>query len=152
MTEALKEAQRAYEEEEVPVGAVITHGSKIIARAHNQVRRLKDPTAHAEMIAITQAGDYLGYERLNGCRMYVTIEPCIMCAGAIILSRIDSLIYGAADNNLGAFGSALDIRKSFPISLEVKSGVLRQECRDLIQNFFKQKRISITFKPDTYRD
>jgi tRNA(adenine34) deaminase len=142
MREALKEAQKAYEEDEVPVGAVIIYENKIIARAHNQVRKLKDPTAHAEMIAITQAGNYLGYERLNGCRIYVTIEPCIMCAGAIILSRIDKLIYGAGDNNWGAFGSIFDVRTVLPVSFDIKSGILEQECKDLIQNFFKHKRFS----------
>jgi tRNA(adenine34) deaminase len=94
------------------------------------------------MIAITQAGNYLGYERLNGCRIYVTIEPCIMCAGAIILSRIDKLIYGAGDNNWGAFGSIFDVRTVLPVSFDIKSGILEQECKDLIQNFFKHKRFS----------
>ena len=141
MREALKEAQRAYKQEEVPVGAVITWDGKIIAKAHNQVRKLKDPTAHAEMIAITQAADYLGYERLNSCKMYVTIEPCIMCAGAIVLARLDEVIYGASDNKLGAFGSVVDIRKIIPTTLKVKLGILQHDCKNLIQEFFRQKRI-----------
>ena len=142
MQEALKEAQKAYDEDEVPVGSVVVYRNKIIARAHNQVKILKDPTAHAEILAITQAANYLGYERLNGCKIYVTIEPCIMCAGAILLARVDGLIYGTGDDNLGAFFSVFDLRKVLPISLEVKSGILEQECRELIQSFFKHRRVS----------
>ncbi len=95
MSEALKEAQKAFDSDEVPVGAIIVHEGRIIARAHNQIKLLKDPTAHAEMIAITQAASYLASERLINTAMYVTIEPCSMCAGALVLARIKKLVYGA---------------------------------------------------------
>ena len=111
MAEALKEAQKAFESDEVPVGAVIVYKDKVIARAHNQIKLLKAPTAHAEMIAITQAASYLGNERLLNTTMYATIEPCAMCAGAMILARVDKLLYGAPDPKTGAFGSILDINK-----------------------------------------
>lgn len=142
MKEALKEANRAYQEEEVPIGAIIVHQGKIIARAYNQVRRLKDPTAHAEILAITQAASYLGHERLNGCKMYVTIEPCVMCAGALILSRLDELIYGAKDIRFGAYGSLLDLRKyNFPSAkIKIRRGILEEECSFILQNFFQKKR------------
>src|SRR5580700_9081653 len=95
---ALQEAQQAFEEEEVPVGAVIVHGGRVIARAHNQREQLRDPTAHAEMIAITQAAESLGSWRLEDCTLYATLEPCPMCAGAILQGRITSLVYGAVDS------------------------------------------------------
>jgi tRNA(adenine34) deaminase len=144
MQEALKEAFKALERDEVPVGAVIVYKNKIIARAHNQVRMLKDPTAHAEILAITQAADYLKYERLNGSDIYVTIEPCLMCAGALILARVDRLIYGASDNRQGAFGSLLDIReyKDTHHKIKVREGILREDCASLVQNFFKDKRVN----------
>ena len=97
MQEALKEAQKAFQEEEVPVGAIIVHQGKIIARGHNQVECLKDPTAHAEIIAITSAANYLGTKWLNEASLYVTIEPCSMCAGALVLARIKNLYFGACD-------------------------------------------------------
>ena len=142
MQEALKEAFKALEEDEVPVGSIIVYKNKIIARSYNQVRRLKDPTAHAEILAITQACSSLNYERLNGCKMYVTIEPCIMCAGALILSRVNRLIYGASDNRQGAFGSLFDITeyKNTHHKINVKRGVFKKECASLIQNFFIEKR------------
>ncbi|MDP8234012.1 MAG: tRNA adenosine(34) deaminase TadA [Candidatus Saelkia tenebricola] len=145
MQQALNEALKALEEDEVPVGAIIVYQSKIIARSYNQVRRLKDPTAHAEILAITQAASFLNYERLNGCKIYVTIEPCVMCAGALILSRVDKLIYGASDNRQGAFGSLLDITKYKDThhKIKVKSGILREESASLIQDFFKEKRSSL---------
>ena len=102
MSEALREAQKAAKEDEVPVGCVIVKDRKIIARGHNQVERLKDPTAHAEMIAITQATNYLGSKWLNGASIFVTIEPCSMCAGAFVLARVERLIYGADDPKVGA--------------------------------------------------
>jgi len=145
MQEAFKEALNALDIDEVPVGAVIVHQNRIIARAHNQVRMLKDPTAHAEIIAITQAADYLKYERLNGCDIYVTIEPCVMCAGALILARVDRIIYGASDNRHGAFGSLLDITqyKDTNHKIKVKGGILREDCASLVQNFFKEKRARV---------
>jgi len=141
MKEALKEAQKAYKDDEVPVGTVIVHKNMIIARAHNQIRRLKDPTAHAEMIAITQAADYVRNERLIDAVVYSTIEPCAMCAGALMLARVRRLVIGADDPKTGAFGSVLDINK-FRLNhiIEVKRGVLEEECSVLIKEFFKKKR------------
>ncbi len=143
MREALKEAVKAFEADEVPVGAVIVHEGKIIARAHNQIKLLKDPTAHAEMIAITQASDYLRNERLNNCSLYVTIEPCPMCMGASVLARIKNLIYGADDPKSGACGSVLSIGTDNKLNHKIKinKGVLKEECAGLLKDFFKRKRI-----------
>jgi len=142
MSEALKEAQKAFDEDEVPVGAIIIHQRKIIARAHNQIKRLKDPTAHAEIIAITQAAAALKNERLINCSMYVTIEPCAMCAGALVLSRIQRLIFGAADPKTGACGSVFNISASKKLNhrLKVTKGILAAECGGLLKEFFKMKR------------
>jgi tRNA(adenine34) deaminase len=142
MSEALKEAEKATAEDEVPVGCVIVKGRKIIARAHNQVEQLNDPTAHAEMIAITQAANYLGSKWLNGVWIYVTIEPCSMCAGAFILARIERLIYGADDLKAGACGSVLNIvnNKGLNHRIKVKKGILEKQCSFLLKEFFKNKR------------
>jgi len=142
MKEALKEAQKAFDEDEVPVGCVIVHDGKIIARAHNQIETLKDPTAHAEMIALTQAASALETKWLNGSTAYVTIEPCLMCAGAFVLARIKKLVFGAEDPKTGAFGSAHDILKSEKLNhrFEVSSGVLKPDCSFIISEFFKKKR------------
>ena len=107
MQEALKEAQKAFAEDEVPVGAVIVSDGKIIGRGHNQIERLKDPTAHAEMIALTSAANYLNTKWLNQASLYVTIEPCSMCAGALVLARIKNLYFGASDPKTGACGSII---------------------------------------------
>ena len=142
MRQAINEAHKAFEDNEVPVGAVIVYDNQIIARAHNQIKRLKDPTAHAEMIATTQAASYMKNERLNGCDLYVTIEPCAMCMGAAILGRFRKIIYGASDPKTGACGSVVDLSKPglFNHDLEVVSGVLENESRDIIQRFFVEKR------------
>ncbi len=142
MREALKLAHRAADTDEVPVGAVIVHGREIIARAFNQVETLKDPTAHAEMIAITQATHFLGSKWLHECVMYVTIEPCSMCSGALVLSRIDKILFGAHDTKTGACGSVIDIvrNKGLNHQIEVVEGVLKEECSALISEFFKKKR------------
>jgi tRNA(adenine34) deaminase len=142
MKQALAEAYKAFDDGEVPVGAVIVHNGQIIARAHNQIKMLKDPTAHAEMIAITQAAAHLANERLNECDLYVTIEPCSMCVGAMILGRFRAVIYGANDPKTGACGSAIDLTKPglFNHDLEVVSGILEPECRTVIQEFFLTKR------------
>ncbi|MBI4974689.1 MAG: nucleoside deaminase, partial [Candidatus Omnitrophica bacterium] len=125
MSEALKEAQKAFEEDEVPVGAIIVHKGRVIGKAHNQIKLLKDPTAHAEMIAITQAASYLGNERLLNTTAYVTIEPCTMCAGALILARVKRLVFGASDPKTGAFGSRLDINnKRLNHKIGITKGVL----------------------------
>ena len=142
MKEALKEAMRAYDHDEVPVGAVIAFEGKLIARAHNQVELLKDPTAHAEMIAITQACGYLGRWRLTGCRLYVSLEPCSMCAGAIVLARLDAVFFGAKDPKAGACGSlrniVLDDRLNHKVQLV--SGLMENDSQDLLQEFFQKKR------------
>ncbi|MBU0759967.1 MAG: tRNA adenosine(34) deaminase TadA [Candidatus Omnitrophica bacterium] len=142
MNQALKEAKKAFDSDEVPVGAVIVYKGSIIAKAHNQIETLKDPTAHAEMIAITQAANYLQNERLIGCSLYATIEPCSMCAGAMVLARIDRLIYGAGDPKTGACGSVEDVINNRKLNhrVKVKKGVLEEETSSLIKEFFKVKR------------
>jgi len=142
MREALKEAARAFENDEVPVGAVIVHKGEIIGRAHNQIKTLKDPTAHAEMIAITQAANFLQSERLVDCTMYSTLEPCSMCAGAMVLSRIKNLIYAAKDPKTGAHESVFKILDNRKLNhkVKVKKGVLENESSSLIKEFFKIKR------------
>ena len=142
MSEALREAQKAAKEDEVPVGCVIVKDRKIIARGHNQVERLKDPTAHAEMIAITQATNYLGSKWLNGASIFVTIEPCSMCAGAFVLARVERLIYGADDPKVGACGSATNIINNNKLNhrIKVKKGILEKDCSFLLKDFFSRKR------------
>ncbi len=142
MGEALRQAQRAAAEDEVPVGAVVVHENRIIARAHNQVETLRDPTAHAEMIAITQAANFLSCKWLHECTMYVTIEPCGMCAGALILARIKRICFGAHDPKTGACGSVLNIIRhdSLNHKIEVHNGLLGEECGYLLSQFFGQKR------------
>lgn len=143
MREALKQAEIAFERDEVPVGAVVAYKGDIIARAYNQIRMLKDPTAHAEMIALTQAAAYLKNERLIGCDMYVTIEPCSMCAGAMVLARIRRLYFSTEDLKTGAAGSCLDIlgHRGLNHNVAVSRGLLKNESRELIQEFFKRKRV-----------
>ena len=141
MSEALKEAEKAFDADEVPVGAVIVHKGRIIARAHNQIKLLKDPTAHAEMIAITQAASYLGNERLLATALYATIEPCLMCAGALVLARIGRVCFGASDPKTGAFGSVFDVnKKKLNHNIAVSKGILEEECALLMREFFKKKR------------
>ncbi len=145
MSEALKEARNAAQEDEVPVGCVVVQDRRIIARAHNQVERLNDPTAHAEMIAITQAANCLGSKWLNDASVYVTIEPCSMCTGAFVLARIKRLIYGADDPKAGACGSVTNIinNKGLNHRIKVKKGILGEECSSLLKEFFKKKRIKL---------
>ncbi|MDD5097521.1 MAG: tRNA adenosine(34) deaminase TadA [Candidatus Omnitrophica bacterium] len=142
MAEALKEAQQAFAEDEVPVGAVIVSEGKIIGRGHNQIERLKDPTAHAEIIAITSAANCLGTKWLNQASLYVTIEPCAMCAGALVLARIKNLFFGAKDPKTGACGSVVNIvnHKKLNHRIKVSKGILELECSSLLKEFFKQKR------------
>lgn len=142
MRQALIESHKAYEDNEVPVGAVIVNEGAIIARAHNQIKTLKDPTAHAEMIAITQAAAHLKNERLLGCDLYVTLEPCSMCVGAAVLARLNRVIYGAADPKTGACGSATDLTKPglFNHNIEIIGGIMEAECRSVLQEFFLSKR------------
>ncbi|MFY9402000.1 MAG: tRNA adenosine(34) deaminase TadA [Candidatus Omnitrophota bacterium] len=142
MSLALQKARIAFEEDEVPVGAVIVSGSKVIATGYNQVERLKDPTAHAEMIALTSAANFLGTKWLNEASLYVTIEPCSMCAGALVLARIKNIYYGASDPKTGACGSVINIanHKTLNHKINVFSGVMQEECSSLLKDFFKNKR------------
>ncbi|HDL63764.1 MAG TPA: nucleoside deaminase [Proteobacteria bacterium] len=142
MALAIKEAERAAESEDIPIGCVIVHEKRIIARAHNQIELLKDATAHAEMIAITQAESALGDWRLNDCTLVVTKEPCPMCAGAIIHCRIGTVVYGVPAPRDGAAGGAINILNSPELGSSVNciGGVLEEECRWLIQDFFRKVR------------
>ena len=142
MGEALRQATRAYEAEEVPIGAVIVHHRKIIARAYNQVELLKDATAHAEMLAITQAEAALGDWRLNECVLYVTKEPCPMCAGAAVHARLGRVVFGAPDPKSGCAGGAINLLQfpAFNHRCEITSGVRETECRALLRAFFAEQR------------
>jgi tRNA(adenine34) deaminase len=153
MGEALRQAARAYEAEEVPVGAVVVREGRIIARACNQVELLKDATAHAEMLALTQAEEAVGDWRLNDCTLYVTKEPCPMCAGAMVHVRIARLVFGAMDSKGGAAGSALNLLQ-FPTlnhRCDITSGVREPECRSLLQAFFTTQRQRAKERQDTLR-
>ena len=146
MAEALKEARIAAEEGEVPVGAVIVHEGRVIARAHNQRETLNDPTAHAEMIALTQASATLGRWRLTDTTVYVTLEPCTMCAGALVLARVGRLVFAAPDPKAGACGSLYDIVTDPRLNhrVAVTEGVLRAEASELLQTFFRERRDTIS--------
>ena len=142
MKEALKEAKKAYDKWEVPVGCVIVKDGKIIARAHNVKELSNDTTKHAEILAIQKASKKLGAWRLLGCDMYVTLEPCSMCAGAIINSRISNLYYGVSDEKTGAVGSVLNLLEDYTFNHKVnyKRGILRDECENILKSFFKELR------------
>jgi tRNA(adenine34) deaminase len=142
MREALKEALKAFEKEEVPVGAVLVHEGKVIARGHNQVELLQDATAHAEMVCLSAGAGALGNWRLNETTLYCTLEPCCMCAGAILAARVKRLVWGAPDLRVGANGSWIDIfEKKHPIhALEVTPRVLEAESADLMRRFFIRQR------------
>jgi tRNA(adenine34) deaminase len=139
---ALEEAIIAEENGDVPIGAVIVYQNQIIGRAYNQREQLKDPTAHAEIIALTQAAAFLESWRLHGCTMYVTLEPCPMCAGALVLARLDRLVYGCDDPKAGACKSLYNIVQDKRLNhrLEITSGVLADECGKLLQGFFQRRR------------
>ncbi len=142
MREALRMATRAYEADEVPVGAIVVHEGRIIARACNQVELLKDATAHAEMLAVTQAEAALGDWRLVNCDLFVTKEPCPMCAGALVHVRMRRVVFGCADPRGGAAGSLLNLLQNPSLNhqCDITSGVLREECAELLQSFFREKR------------
>ena len=142
MRAALREARRALEDDEVPVGAVVVHGSRVIGRAFNQRERLKDPTAHAEMIALTQASAALEDWRLEGATLYVTLEPCVMCAGALVQARISRVVFGAKDPRSGACGSLYNVGIDPRLNhrFEIVDGVLEAECAALLHEFFSSKR------------
>jgi tRNA(adenine34) deaminase len=137
MREALKEAEKAFEKDEVPVGAVVVCGETIIARAHNLTEQLNDVTAHAEMQAFTASSEFLGSKFLDECTLYVTLEPCVMCAGAAFWTRISRLVYGAADEKRGYSLSGQDLLH--PKTL-VTTGVLQDECKAILKTFFQAKR------------
>lgn len=142
MGQALREAEFAFEEDEVPVGAVIVFENRIIGRAHNQREQLNDPTAHAEILALTQASAELESWRLNGTTMYVTLEPCPMCAGALVNARVDRLVFGCADPKAGACGTLWNLVQSDKLNhrLQTDRDLMEQECRDILQRFFRMKR------------
>ncbi len=142
MRRALREAQIALKKGEVPVGAVVVYENKIIGKGHNQVESLNDPTAHAEIIAIGAASTYLGSWRLSGSALYVTLEPCAMCAGAIILSRIDRLIYGTKDPKAGACGSLYNLVQDIRLNhqVEILPYILEEECSQILKVFFEKVR------------
>jgi tRNA(adenine34) deaminase len=142
MREALKQARKAFEADEVPVGAVLVLNQKVIARGHNQVELLRDATAHAEMVCLTAGAGYLENWRLSGATLYCTLEPCSMCAGAMLASRIRRLVWGAPDLRLGANGSWTDLfALKHPMhEIEVTKGVLEEEAADLMRQFFQKQR------------
>ncbi len=137
MQKAIDLAQQAYQENEVPIGAIIVSNGRIIGKGYNQVEKLDDATAHAEMIAITSASSFLNSKYLKKCTLYVTVEPCIMCGAALKWSQIDKIVYGANEDNYGYFSSKT---KKLPSKIEIVSGVLKEECASLITNFFIEKR------------
>jgi len=143
MAVAIDQAEIARQNGDVPVGAVIVRKGQLIAKAYNQREQLNDPTAHAEIIALTQAAEAVGSWRLDGCTIYVTLEPCAMCAGALVLARIDRLVYGCEDPKAGACGSLYNIVQDGRLNqrLEVTSGVMEKECREQLQGFFANRRI-----------
>jgi len=140
---ALEEAQAAFLKGEVPVGAVVVHEGKILAKAHNSPISLNDPSAHAEMLALRQAAETIGNYRLVGAELYVTLEPCVMCAGAIVQARLARVIFGARDPKCGAVTSLYDILtdKRLNHQVEVTEGILQEDCGEIMSRFFKQKRI-----------
>jgi tRNA(adenine34) deaminase len=139
---AYQEAEAALAENEVPIGAVVVHNGRVIASAHNQREQLQDPTAHAEMIAITQAAQSLGTWRLEGCTLYVTLEPCPMCAGAIVQARIPQVVYGTPDPKAGAAQTLYQILTDTRLNhrCQVVSGVLLNECGSILTRFFQDQR------------
>ncbi len=142
MAEALKEAQIAFDHGEIPIGAVIVKDNEIIARGHNRTEEMKDPTAHAEMNAIRMAAQKLGGWRLPGCTMYVTVEPCSMCAGAMIWARIEKLCIGTMDPKGGACGSVFNIPQNEKLNhyIDIQTGIMQEECERMMKDFFKELR------------
>ena len=139
MMQAIKEAKKAYEDEEIPIGAVVVINDKVIARGHNMTERLSDPTAHAEMIALTSAFNLLGSKYLPEAVLYVTVEPCLMCAGALYWSKIGKVVYGAEDEKNG-YKKTTGSNWPFHTKTELIRGVLKDDCAQLMKDFFKNKR------------
>lgn len=144
MMQALLQAEEAARNGEVPVGAVITYQNRIIAKGYNQVEQLNDPTAHAEIIAITAACNFLESKYLKDCTLYVTLEPCPMCTGALVWSKIDRVVFGASDPKAGACGTIFNLSNNDALNhnFEVIQGILEQDCEHILREFFKKKRIS----------
>lgn len=142
MHEALALARLALNAEDVPVGALVVHEGRIVGRGYNQREKLRDPTAHAEMIALTAAAEYLGQWRLDGCTLYVTLEPCVMCAGAAVLARLPRMVYAATDPKAGACGSLFDIPRDPRLNHRVETvvGVLAEPAAELLREFFRRRR------------
>lgn len=142
MQAALAEAQKAAAEGEVPIGAVVVYSGEVIARGQNRVLRNVDPTAHAEMVALREAAKVLGNYRLNGCTLYVTLEPCAMCAGAMIHARLDRLVFAAADPKAGACGSVLSVMNHPQLNhqMQVEQGILADAAGELLRGFFRERR------------
>ena len=149
MDHALREAEQAYKRKEVPIGALVVQNGKVIGRAYNQVETLKDPTAHAEMIAITAAATQLGNHRFDKCTLYVTLEPCAMCAGAIVLARLERVVFGASDPKAGACGTLFNIVKDKRLNhqVELVGGVLEAKCSGILKDFFSKVRSNGIGKP-----
>ncbi len=143
MQEAIELARRALDSEDVPVGALVVHAGRVIGRGFNQREKLQDPTAHAEMIALTAAAGYIGHWRLERCTLYVTLEPCAMCAGALVLARLSRLVYGASDEKTGACDSLYQIPRDPRLNHQVETtgGVLAQPCAELLRAFFRHRRM-----------
>jgi tRNA(adenine34) deaminase len=144
MYSALKEAELAFEEDEVPIGAVVVYQNRIIGKGRNQVQRLNDPTAHAEMLAITAATNKLKSKFLSECDLYITVEPCLMCSGAILLSRIRNVYFATYEPKLGACGSVYNVieNNKYNHSIKIYSGIYAEESKALLQSFFQKKRIN----------
>ena len=142
MKEALKEAQKAYNESEVPIGAVVVYKNQIIGRGHNQTERLKDPAAHAEILAITAAANAMSSWRLNDVIVYSTVEPCVMCAGALVLGRVKRIVFGIRDTKFGGCGSVLNVVNEEKLNhqIEITEGVLDNQATSLMQSFFEKRR------------
>ena len=142
MKSALKEAEKSYDKEEIPVGAVIVIDGKIIARGHNLKETKNDTTNHAEIIAIRKASKKLKSWRLRGCTMYVTLEPCTMCAGALIQARLDKVVIGTMDEKTGACGSVLNVLEDYKFNhkVEIEKGVMERDCKEILQKFFRELR------------
>jgi tRNA(adenine34) deaminase len=142
MQQALELARRALDSDDVPVGALVVHETRVIGRGYNQREKLHDPTAHAEMIALSAAAEYLGQWRLDDCTLYVTLEPCTMCAGALVLARVPRLVYAAADPKAGACGSLFEITQDTRLNhrVETTTGVLAEPAAELLREFFRNRR------------
>ncbi len=143
MSLALEEAERAYDEGEVPVGAVLTFGEEVIARGHNRSISLADPTAHAEILTLRMAGKWIGNYRLSGATLYVTLEPCLMCAGAILQARLTRLVFGAFDPKAGAVATLYQVLqdKRLNHSVEITVGIHKERCGEILSRFFREKRV-----------